>query len=178
MRRLVLTAVLAGLAVCGGAQARGPVWIKQAAGKNPVAAIGNGAGSSISITCMTGRDPVYVLDMRGPANGIKAGRGVKAIIEGRRRVPFRLDRVVLEAGGRARLSSQAGYRGSTGDQSGTLEAIESIATAKGPIRISSGPFRFTVSSFGVAGAMAPLVRKCGDLKTMIRRAEGREGELN
>ena len=170
--------VLSGLLVGSGAQARGWIWISQAAGRNPVAAIGDGRGSSVSIICVTGRNPVYVLDIRGPANGLKPGRGVEALVEGRRRVPFRLDRVVLEAGGRARLTSQAGYRGSIGDQSGTLEAIESIRTAKGPIRISSGSFRFTVSSFGAPSAMAPLTRKCGDPKMMIRRAEGREGKLN
>lgn len=165
------------VAVAGSADARGPVWVRQAAGRNPVAAIGNGAGSSISITCVTGRDPVYFLDVRGPAAGLKAGRGVKAVIEGRRKVRFRFDRAVPEAGGRIRLSSHGGYRGSVGDQSGTLEAIESIATAKGPIKISSGAFGFTVSSFGVQPAMAPVIRACGDLKTMIKRAEGREGEL-
>jgi hypothetical protein len=31
---------------------------------------------------------------------------------------------------------------------------------------------------GVRWAMAPLIKTCGDLKTAIRRAEGREGELN
>lgn len=170
---LAVTLVLA----AGAADARGPIWIRQAAGRNPVAAIGNGAGSSISITCVTGRDPVYLLDVRGPAAGLRAGRGVKAVIEGRRKVKFRFDRASLEAGGQIRLISRGGYRGSTGDQSGTLEAIESIATAKGPIRIQSGAFGFTVPSFGVRSAMAPVIKACGDLKMMIKRAEGREGEL-
>lgn len=175
----VTGAVLAGMLVvgAGAADARGPVWIRQSAGKNPAAAIGDGAGSSIGITCVTGRDPVYFLDVRGPAAGLKAGRGVTAVIEGRRKVKFRFDRAVPEPGGRIRLTSQGGYRGSTGDQSGTLEAIESIATAKGPIKVRSGDFGFTVSSFGVQSAMAPVIRACGDLKMMIKRAEGREGEL-
>ncbi|MFA7262671.1 MAG: hypothetical protein WC068_06590 [Caulobacter sp.] len=170
--------VLALVVMAGSAGARGPVWIRQSAGKNPVAAIGVGGGSSISITCVTGRDPVYFLDVRGPATGLKAGRGVKAVIEGRRKVRFRFDRAVLEAGGRIRLSSHGGYRGSVGDQSGTLEAIESIATARGPIRVSSGAFRLSAPSTGVQSAMAPVIRACGDLKRMIKRAEGREGEIN
>lgn len=166
------------LASASQADARGSVWISQKAGRNPVAAIGDGKGSSISITCVTGRDPVYLLDIRGPARGLKAGRGVKAAIEGRKRIPFRVDSVVIEAGARARLTSRGGYRGSTGDQSGTLEAIESIATARSPIKFASGPFAFTVTSFGAASAMKPVIKACGDLKMMIKRAEGREGELN
>lgn len=168
---------LAGLVAAGAAQARGPIWISQA-GRNPVAAIGDGKGSSISVTCLTGRDPAYLLVVRGPARGLKAGRGVKAVIEGRRRIPFRFDSARLDSGEVIQLSSRGGYRGSIGDQSGTLEAIESISTAKGPIIVASGAFRFTVTSFGVRSAMAPLIRKCGDLKKMIKRAEGREGELN
>ncbi len=76
------------------------------------------------------------------------------------------------------LTSRGGYRGSTGDQSGTLEAIESIRTAKGPITVASGAFRFTVTSFGAGAAMVPLVKRCGDIRKMIKRAEAREGELN
>lgn len=161
----------------GSADARGPVWIRQGSGKNPSAAIGNGAGSSIGITCVTGRDPVYFLDVRGPAAGLKAGRSVKAVIEGRRKVKFRFDRAIAEPGGLIRLTSHGGYRGSVSDQSGTLEAIESIATAKGPIKVRSGAFGFTVSSAGVQSAMAPVIKACGNLKMMIKRAEGREGEL-
>lgn len=174
---LFSAAALVALFLAGDADARGWVWIKQA-GPNPVAAIGDGKGSSISVTCLSGRDPVDLLVARGPARGLKAGRGVKAVIEGRRRVPFRFDSVRLEPGGVAQLTSRAGYRGSTGDQSGTLEAIESMATARGPITVASGGFRFSVTSLGAKAAMAPLIKRCGNLKSMIKRAEAREGELN
>lgn len=171
------TLILASAILAGVAEARGPVWISQP-GKNPAAGIGDGNGNSLSVTCLTGRDPVYILVARGPNRGLKAGRGIKAVIEGRRRIPFRFDSARIDPGNVLQLTSRGGYRGSTGDQSGTLEAIESIATAKGPIVVSSGAFRFSVSSFGVKSAMAPLIKKCGDLKKMIKRAEGREGELN
>lgn len=161
MRRAILGVILIGLLVGGLVLMRGPFWIKQG-GRNPVAAIGNGAGASLSITCMPGRDPVYVLDIRGPARGLKPGRGVQAVIEGRERASFRLDRVTLDAGGQARMVGRVRSRGEGGDSSGMLQAIESVRMAKGPIGISSGSFRFTVSSRGVRSAMAPLVRKCGE----------------
>lgn len=159
------------------ADARAPVWIRQSAGRNPVAAIGLGNGTSLTVTCIGGRDMGYQLDIRGPAAGLRPGRGQKVTLEGRRKVRFRVDSVTLLPGGLARLSSFGGYRGSTGDQSGTLEAIESLATAKGPIVVSRDRFRVVAPSAGVATAMAPVIRACGDLKKMIKRAEGREGEL-
>ena len=174
---LVGALVLAGLFAASATQARASMWISQTGG-NPAAGIGDGKGSSVSVTCLAGREPVYVLVVRGPARGLRAGRGVKAVIEGRRQVSFRFDSARLDPGGVIQLTSRAGYRGGTGDRSGTLQAIESISTAKGPITITSGDFRFSVSAFGVKWAMAPLIRKCGDLQRMIRRAEGREGELN
>lgn len=170
-------ALVALIAIAGSADARGSMWMTQA-GKNPAAGIGDGKGNSLSVTCLTGRDPVYILVARGPNRGVKAGRGVKAVIEGRRRIPFRFDSARIDPGNVLQLTGRGGYRGSIGDQSGTLEAIEAIATAKGPITVSSGAFRFTVGSWGVKSAMAPLIRECGDLKKMIKRAEGREGELN
>ncbi len=175
--RRVAGGVLAALLVTVATQAHASMWISQS-GRNPAAGIGDGKGSSVSVTCLAGRDPVYVLVVRGPANGLKPGRGVKAVIEGRRRVSFRFDSARLDPGGIIQLTSRGGSRGSTGDQSGTLEAIEAITTARGPITVTVGGLRFSVSSMGVRWAMAPLIKTCGDLKTAIRRAEGREGELN
>ncbi|MCF8504036.1 MAG: hypothetical protein K9G59_03915 [Caulobacter sp.] len=169
--------VLAGLLAASATPAQASMWISQS-GRNPAAGIGDGKGSSVSVTCLAGRDPVYVLVVRGPARGLKPGRGIKAVIEGRRRVSFRFDSARLDPGGIIQLTSRGGYRGSTGDQSGTLEAIESIVSAKGPIMITVGGLRFSVSSLGVRWAMAPLIKACGDLKSMIKRAEAREGELN
>lgn len=171
-------AILAGaLLPAPPVEARSSVWIRQSAGRNPVAAIGLGNGTSLTVTCVGGRDMGYQLDIRGPAAGLRPGRGQKVTLEGRRKVRFRVDTVTLLPGGLARLSSFGGYRGSTGDQSGTLEAIESIATARGPIRVSSGAFRLSAPSTGVQSAMAPVIKACGNLKMMIKRAEGREGEL-
>lgn len=178
MRLAALGVTLAAVLAATATQARAPVWIRQSSGPNPVAAIGLGNGASLTVTCVGGRDMGYQLDIRGPAGGLRAGRGQPVTLEGRRKVKFRVDTVALVSGGLARLSSFGGYRGATGDQSGTLEAIESLATAKGPIVVSRARFRIVAPSTGVAAAMAPLLKRCGDLKAMIKRAEGREGELN
>ncbi|MDP1739272.1 MAG: hypothetical protein Q8L23_17745 [Caulobacter sp.] len=177
MRRAAFALAVAAFLAASVSEARAPVWIRQSSGANPVAAIGLGKGASLTVTCIGGRDMGYRLDIRGPAGGLRAGRGQKITLEGRRKVRFRVDSVTLLPGGLARLSSFGGYRGSTGDQSGTLEAIESLATAKGPIVVGRDRFRIVAPSTGVAAAMAPLIKRCGDLKTMIKRAEGREGEL-
>ena len=178
MRPAAFAVTVAVFLAATATQARAPVWIRQSSGSNPVAAIGLGNGASLTVTCIGGRDMGYQLDIRGPAGGLRAGRGQQVTLEGRRKVKFRVDTVALLPGGLARLSSFGGYRGSTGDQSGTLEAIESLATAKGPIVVSRARFRIVAPSTGVAAAMAPLLKRCGDLKAMIKRAEGREGELN
>ncbi|MDP1630547.1 MAG: hypothetical protein Q8L66_03920 [Caulobacter sp.] len=159
-------------------QARAPVWLGQSGHGSPVASVTGGGGRSIAITCVGGANMGYFLVVKGPAGGLRAGRGVKVVVEGRRRIKLRVDRVAPLPGGLVRLSSFGGYRGSTGDQSGTLEAIESIRTSRGPITVTSGGFRVTVPATGVEAAMAPLVKQCGDLRKMIKRAEGREGELN
>lgn len=178
MGRLVVAAMTVAVLAATSAEARAPVWIRQSSGPNPVAAIGLGNGASLTVTCIGGRDMGYQLDIRGPASGLRAGRGQTVTLEGRRKVRFRVDSVTLLPGGLARLSSFGGYRGSTGDQSGTLEAIESLVTARGPVIVSRDRFRIVAPSTGVSAAMAPLIRRCGDLKKMIKRAEGREGEVN
>lgn len=178
MRRATLVLAVAAFLAASATEARAPVWIRQSSGPNPVAAIGLGGGASLTVTCVGGRDMGYQLDIRGAAGGLRPGRGRQVTLEGRRKVKFRVDSVSLLPGGLARLSSFGGYRGSTGDQSGTLEAIQSLATASGPITVSLDRFRIVAPSTGVAAAMAPLIKRCGDLKRMIKRAEGREGELN
>ena len=171
--------VAAALAVTIGwpSQAQAPTWIRQSSNGHPVAAIGVSGGISVTVFCYAKPTPRYVLVVKGPARGLTAGRSVNVRVEGRRKVKLRFDKVELAAVRNAILTTQGGSRGSTGDQSGALEAIEAIRTARKPITVTSGPFSVTVPATGVEAAMAPLVSRCGDIKKMIKRAEGREGEL-
>lgn len=148
------------------AEARGWVWISQTAGKDPVAAIGDDHGSSLSITCKGGRAPAYVLAVDGPMASLKPGRGQLTVIEGRRTVALRLDAVRLPYRGVVHLTGN-------GRDIATLRAIEAIYQAKGQIAVSSGTFRFSVSSLGVRWAMAPVIRRCGDPTELIRRTLAR-----
>lgn len=161
-RRLAGLLCVAVVAVATGAQARGWVWISQTAGRDPVAAIGDDHGSSLSITCRGGRAPVYILTVDGPIGRLKPGRGVLMVIEGRRSVALRLDAVALPYRGIVHLTGE-------GSDPDVLSAIESIHRAKRSIAVSSGPFQFSVSALGVRRAMAPLVRRCGDPSTPVRR---------
>lgn len=151
-------------------------WIRQSDRGDPVAAIGLGAAGSITIICEARPTPAYRLQIRGPARGLKAGEGVVVRVHGRRKVKLRFDRVTLQPGGMALLSTHGATRGSTGDQSGALEAIEAIRTARDPITVVSGPFRVVAPAAGVDAAMEPLIRRCGRLGPLIKRAEGREGQ--
>ena len=143
---------------------------------NPVATVGD-ARASMTVVCFAGRDPMYALVVSGSANGVRPGEAVKATVDGRRRVTLRFRHATREDGGVARLSTFAGYRGSTGDQSGTLEALESIRTARRPITVSSRSFSITVPSTGAEAAFVALETRCGRIKPMIKRAEAREGEI-
>ena len=67
------------------------------------------------------------------------------------------------------------YRGDieltgAGDSLAVLKAIQSIQQARKPIVISSGPFRFSVSSLGVRWALAPVIRRCGEPSMLMRKA--------
>jgi len=139
------------------------MWISQSAGHDPVAAIGDDHGSSISITCQSGPKAGYLLIIDGPKANLRPGRGVLTVIEGRHPVAVRLDAILLPWRGVVQLTGR-------GTDLATLRAIETLYQAKGPIVISSGTFRFSVSSLGVRWAMAPLIRRCGDPSTLIRRA--------
>jgi hypothetical protein len=169
-----ITALAVGVA--SASQARAPTWIRQSNNGHPAAAIGVSGGISVTVFCYAKPSPRYVLVVKGPARGLQAGRSVATRVEGRKKIKLRFDKVELAAGN-AILTTQGGSRGSTGDQSGALEAIEAIRTAKKPITVTSGPFSVTVPATGVEAAMAPLVSRCGDIRKMIKRAEGREGEL-
>lgn len=162
-RLLASLACLAALAGATAADARGWVWISQTAGRDPVAAIGDDHGSSLSVTCRSGPRPTYVLVIDGPMASLKPGPGVLAVIEGRRPVALRLDAVRLPWRGVVQLTGR-------GTDVATLRAIQSLHEARGSIVVSSGTFRFSVSSLGVRRAMAPVIRRCGDLPTLIRRA--------
>ncbi|MFZ4604948.1 MAG: hypothetical protein ACOYM5_01710 [Caulobacter sp.] len=164
MRRILAGLVcLAGLAGATAAEARGWVWISQTTRRDAVAAIGDDHGSSLSVTCVSGPKPTYLLVIDGPMASLKPGRGLLTVIEGRRPVALRLDGVRLPYRGVVQLTGRGGDRA-------TLRAIQSLYDAKGPIVVSSGTFRFSVSSLGVRWAMAPLIRRCGDPATLIRRA--------
>ena len=154
---------LSALAAATAAEARGWVWISQTAGRDPVAAIGDDHGSSVSITCQGGRAPRYLLTVDGPVSRLKPGPGVLTVVEGRASVAVRLDAVRLPARGVIQLTGD-------GRDLATLRAIEAIYRAKGPITISSGIFQFSVNSLGVRWAMGPVIRRCGDPATLIRRA--------
>lgn len=165
MRRLVAGLLcLAALACAPAAEARGWVWISQTAGRDPVAAIGDDHGSSLSITCTGGRAPAYVLVVDGPMARLKPGPGVLTVIEGQKPVALRLDAVRLPYRGVVQLTGR-------GADLATLRAIESIYLAKGRIAVSSGTLQFSVNSLGVRWAMAPVIRRCGDPTTLVRRLE-------
>lgn len=173
---LAITALAAFAALPG--QARAPTWIPQSSNGNPVAAIGVGGGSSITVTCYARPSPRYVLVVKGPARGLKPGRGVVGRVQGKQNIKVRFDRVELAPGGIAVLTVQGGLRGTTGDQPRALYSIEAIRAAKKPITVSSGPFSITVPETGAAAAIARLEKACGDVKGMAKRAEGRFGEVN
>ena len=156
------------LMVATGAQARGWMWISQTAGRDPVAAIGDDHGSSLSITCKGGRAPTYILTVDGPMASLRPGPGQLTVIEGRRPVALRLDAVRLPYRGVVHLTGE-------GRDLATLRAIEAIYQAKDRITVSSGTFRFSVGSLGVRWAMAPVIRRCGDPTALIRRAQTRPG---
>jgi hypothetical protein len=165
------------LAAAAPGQARAPTWIPQSSNGNPVAAIGVGGGTSIQIFCYARPSPRYVLVVKGPARGLKPGRGVIGRVQGKQSIKVRFDRVELAPGGLAVLTVQGGLRGTTGDQPRALYSIEAIRAAKKPITVSSGPFSITVPATGAEAAIAPLEKACGDVKAMAKRAEGRFGEL-
>ncbi len=166
------------LAMAAPTQARAPTWIPQSSNGNPVAAIGVGGGTSITVICYARPSPRYVLVVKGPARGLKPGRSVVGRVQGKSSIKVRFDRVELAPGGLAVLTVQGGLRGTTGDQPRALYSIEAIRAAKTPITVSSGPFSITVPATGAAAAIAPLEKACGDVKTMAKRAEGKAGELN
>ncbi|HRD46226.1 MAG TPA: hypothetical protein PLF78_07075 [Caulobacter sp.] len=173
-----LAAIAALLAVAAPSQARAPIWIPQSSNGNPVAAIGVGGGASIQVFCYARPSPRYVLVAKGPARGLRPGRGVIGRIQGRQTVKVRFDRIELAPGSLAVLTVQGGLRGTTGDQPRALYSIEAIRAAKKPITLSSGPFSITVPETGAAAAIARLEKTCGDVKGMAKRAEGRFGEVN
>lgn len=159
-------------------QARAPTWIRQSSNGNPVAAIGVGGGTSIQVFCYARPSPRYVLVVKGPARGLKPGRGIVGRVQGKSSIKVRFDHVELAPGGLAVLTVQGGQRGTTGDQPRALYSIEAIRAARKPITVTSGPFSVTVPETGAAAAIAPLEKACGDVKGMARRAEGRFGEVN
>lgn len=165
-RRLAGLVCLVALGLAPPADARGWVWISQTAGRDPVAAIGDDHGSSLSIACVGGARPAYELVIDGPMGSLRPGRGLLAVIEGQGPVALRLDAVRLPYRGVVQLTGR-------GDDLATLRAIDSVYRAKGPIVVSSGPFRFSVGSLGVRWAMAPVIRRCGDPAALIRRAQAR-----
>lgn len=162
-RRAAVMLFLSALVFATAADARGWVWISQTAGRDPVAAIGDDHGSSLSISCRGGPRPTYVLVIDGPMASLKPGPGVLAVIEGRHPVAVRLDAVRLPYRGVVQLTGD-------GRDLATLRAIEAIHQAKGRITVSSGTFRFSVGSLGVRWAMAPVIRRCGEPAALIRRA--------
>lgn len=168
LRRFVPIAVV----LAGTAHAQ---WKHHTVEGNPVAAIGLRDGVQASVACYTNGGPRYVLAFTGPANGLAAGEGVRGQIEGREKVALRFWRITVDARGMARLVAYGGSRGSTGRQSSALYALESMRTSKNAITVSSGKFRITIPAEGIADAMTPLVARCGDIKQLARRAEGREG---
>lgn len=174
----IVAVALALAALATPSLARAPTWIPQSDRGNPVAAIGVGGGTSISVFCYARPSPRYVLVVKGPARGLKPGRGVVGRVQGRQNIKVRFDRVELTPGGLAVLTVQGGVRGTIGDQPRALYSIEAIQSAKKPITVSSGPFSITVPATGAAEAIAPLEKACGDLKAMAKRAEGRAGEAN
>jgi hypothetical protein len=171
----MLTAAIA--ATLLASSAGDAAWVKHTYKGEPVAIVGRADAASIVIMCKPTPNPTYTLVVSGPAGGLAPGRAVKAHVEGGRGVTLRFKQVTREPGGLARLISFGGSRGSLGDQSGTLEALEYIRTAKDHISVVSGGFRVLFPSTGVAAAMAPLEARCGPIKPMIKKAEGREGEL-
>lgn len=177
-RVLPVSAVAALLAIAAPSQALAPTWIPQSSNGNPVAAIGVGGGTSITVICYARPSPRYVLVVKGPARGLKPGRSVVGRVQGKSSIKVRFDRVELAPGGLAVLTVQGGLRGTTGDQPRALYSIEAIRAARKPITVSSGPFSITVPETGAAAAIAPLEKACGDVKTMAKRAEGKAGELN
>ncbi len=179
MRRLLPVGLAATLAAMAApAQARAPTWIPQSSNGNPVAAIGVGGGTSITVTCYARPSPRYVLVVKGPARGLKPGRGIVGRVQGRQTIKVRFDRVEPAPGGLAVLTVQGGLRGTTGDQPRALYSIEAIRAAKKPITVSSDSFSITVPATGAEAAIAPLEKACGDVKGMAKRAEGRFGEVN
>jgi hypothetical protein len=159
------------------ASAASPQWMRLMAKDDPVAAIRVDNGVSVYLACYVDGGPRYVLTVNGPANGVVAGDGIRGVIEGRDKVAMRFWRVTVNDKGAAQLVAHGGLRGSTGNQASALYAFESIRAAKDTIRITSGKFSVAVPAAGVADAMAPLVARCGDIKAMARRAEGRAGEI-
>lgn len=178
MTRSAFAVAVALAALATPSLARAPSWIPQSDKGNPVAAIGVGGGTSIHVLCYARPRPLYELFVKGPARGLKPGRGIVGRVRGKQNIKVRFDRVELAPGGMAVLTVQGGVRGTTGDQPRALYSIEAIRSARKPITVSSGPFSITVPATGVEAAMAPLEKACGDVKKMARRAEGRFGELN
>lgn len=159
-------------ALAGTAHAQ---WKQHVVEGNPVAMIRLADGVQASVACYTDGGPRYVVAFTGPANGLAAGEGVRGQIEGRERVALRFWRVTVDQRGMARLLAYGGSRGSTGSQSSALYALESMRTTKNIIRVSSGKFSITIPADGITDAMTPLVARCGDIRKLARRAEGREG---
>lgn len=178
MRALGFCIAVLAVAASTPTAARAPTWIPQSQNGNPVAAVGVGGGTSISVFCYARPTPRYVLVVKGPARGLKPGQGVVGRVEGKSNRKVRFDRVELAPGGLAVLTIQGGVRGTTGDQPGALYAIDAIRKADKPIKVSSGPFAVTVPATGAKAAMERLVKACGDPRVLAKRAEGRAGELN
>lgn len=153
--------------------AAAPGWTSRTIGKEPVAEINAGGGTAMTVGCFAAF-PSYHLAITGPANGLRPGHGIKGEVRGRQTVKLRFREVSVDAAGRATLTTSGGGRGSIGDQSGALYALEAIRTAKKPVTITAGSFSATLPAAGAEAAFAPLVARCGALKPMANRAWHRE----
>lgn len=156
----------------GLAQA-GPAWVGRTSNGKPVASISLAGGVGVVVLCDPGQ-PSYSFVVGGPANGLRAGEEVMGEVRGRKTVKLRFWRVEVDPKGRATLTTSGGARGSLGDQSGALYALEAIRTAQTPIVIRSGGFSVAIPQTGAEAAFAPLVARCGALKPMADRAWHRE----
>lgn len=168
----IASALVATLGVLAApAIAQAPMWKREGAVARPSAGVKSG-GAAILIACHPKPAPVYILLARGPANGLKSGRGVSGRVEGRRNIKVRFDSAEV-AWGIATLKVQGGTRGTIGDQPRALYAVDAIRDARKPIVISSGAFRVMLPATGVKPAMEPLIKACGDPAKLAKRAEGR-----
>lgn len=164
-------AAAASLLAAAPAAAADPVWVRQNSAAGPIAAIGLANGVGVSVLCRAG-EPAYSLLVIGPANGQKPGESVTGWVEGAHAVKLRFSRVTVD-GDKARIATAGGLRGTTGDQSGALYAIEAIRAATKTVTIRLEAFSVTVPASGVAEAFVPLVEKCGSIKKMADTARAK-----